>query len=110
LLKVKSVRKEDESGYERVCSNLALPCNGPCFFVATDWSIGLCPAGAMKGDCITILLGGNVPFLLRDTHATDKGDQHPELIGECYVEGKMHGEFIREQESKGLNAEHIVLV
>jgi hypothetical protein len=99
-----------ESVYERVLSNLAFPCNGPCFFVATDGSIGLCPAGARKGDYIAILLSGNVLFLLRDVHATDKGDQHFELIGECYVEGKMHGEFVREQESKNLNAEHIILV
>ena len=110
LLKMKSIRKEDKSGYERVLLKSAFPCNGPCFFVATDGSTGLCLAGARKGDRIAILLGGNVPFLLRDAHATDKGDQHFELIGECYVEGKMHGEFVREQESINLNAEHIILV
>ena len=86
----------------------ALPCNGPCFFVASDGSIGLCPAGARVGDWIAILLGGKVPFLLRESHA-DEGDRQFELIGECYVDGKMHGEFIRDQESKGLNPKYLVL-
>jgi hypothetical protein len=42
--------------------------------------------------------------------ATDEGDRHFELVGKCYVDGKMHGEFIQDQASKGLNAGYLVLV
>jgi hypothetical protein len=41
----------------------------------------------MKGDVIAVLLGGTVPFLLRE-------DGHNyRLIGDCYVHGIMDGEL-----------------
>lgn len=98
-------------GHGRVSSTVVFPCHGPCFFVASDGSVGLCPAAARAGDCIVIFLGGNVPFLLRevDTNGPEMSS-HFELIGECYVEGKMKGEFMRDRESDGLEAERLTLV
>jgi len=49
-----------------------------------------------------------VPFLLRETQV-DGGDQQFELVGECYVDGKMDDAFVREQEAKGISAEYFIL-
>jgi len=109
LMKPNPARKNHASDYERYESNMALPCHGSCFFVATDGSIGLSPSAAKEGDYIAILLGGITPFLLREV-GVDESKHYFEFVGECFVEGKMHGEFIREQESKGLRPEQLVLV
>ena len=46
----------------------------------------LAPADAREGDLICILLGCDYPVLLRQV------DGHHILVGEVYVDGKMHGE------------------
>ncbi|KAK0119427.1 hypothetical protein ONS95_010879 [Cadophora gregata] len=46
------------------------------------------PGEASPGDLVCVLLGCDVPMILRQ-----EGD-HFILIGECYVEGMMHGEMI----------------
>ncbi|KAF2727827.1 hypothetical protein EJ04DRAFT_450623 [Polyplosphaeria fusca] len=79
LINLNPTRNACGHGFEHVKSNEALPCHGPCFFVASDGSIGLCPAGAREGDHIAILLGGRVPYLLRKV-CTDKEDQHFEFV------------------------------
>jgi hypothetical protein len=71
-----------------------------------DWTLS---KWCQKGDCIAILFGGHVPFLLRVVPADEEG-HHYELIGECYVDGVMHGEFMRDQASRGVAPEHFVLV
>jgi hypothetical protein len=82
--------EEDAEDYELQQTNLALPCHGQCFFIATDGSLGLCPANAKVGDMIVVFHGGNVPFLLRNSDSNS--DRTYELIGECYVDGRMNGE------------------
>ncbi|KAK8253290.1 hypothetical protein IWZ00DRAFT_486730 [Phyllosticta capitalensis] len=81
------------------------PCLDPCFFVASNGMCGLCPWRAREGDVITLLQGGSVPYLLRpvkedDGETTSPSDKEDtvgtfELVGECYVDGIMHGEFWR---------------
>ncbi len=51
--------------------------------------MGLTPAYTMKGDRICILLGGDVPFVVRPVNSC-----HYELIGIAYIHGIMHGEVI----------------
>ncbi len=41
------------------------------------------------GDKVVVLLGGDVPFILRDEH---DGREPLRLIGESYVHGLMNGE------------------
>jgi hypothetical protein len=52
-------------------------------------SIGLAPFEAVVGDMICMLWGCSVPVILRDL-----GGKKCQLIGECYVHGIMHGEFL----------------
>ncbi|KAL1387573.1 heterokaryon incompatibility protein-domain-containing protein [Phyllosticta capitalensis] len=82
----------------------ALTCLDPCFFEAEGGRTGLCPWKARQGDVIALLHGAKVPYLLRRVERDD-GLGFPvdresagvfELVGECYVEGIMHGEFMEE--------------
>ena len=50
--------------------------------------IGLAPKHSQAGDIVTILLGGQVPFILR------KSNNKYVLIGEAYVHGIMDGEVL----------------
>jgi hypothetical protein len=49
--------------------------------------LGLAPANARQGDYVYILLGCNVPVILRLT-----GGGSFKVIGECYIQGLMDGE------------------
>ncbi|CAM1503623.1 Fc.00g012140.m01.CDS01 [Cosmosporella sp. VM-42] len=69
-------------------------CVSKCFFVASDGRFGLCPGTASEGDSIALLDGGKVPYLLRRVQdASRPEDDQFELVGECYVDGIMHGEY-----------------
>ncbi|KAK3395680.1 heterokaryon incompatibility protein-domain-containing protein [Sordaria brevicollis] len=68
---------------------------------------GLCPAGTREGDMIVILYGGNVPYLLRPAE-----DKRFHLVGECYLDGFMHGEAMEllHDDGSGVKEEVFVLV
>ena len=51
--------------------------------------IGLAPHGTREGDLIFVVMGAEVPFILRPY------DDGYELIGEAYVQGVMTGEAIQ---------------
>ena len=53
--------------------------------------LGVGPPILQKGDRVVILLGGSMPFAIRPTH-----QGRYRLIGEVYVLGIMHGEFMTE--------------
>lgn len=48
-----------------VCRNVDLACLGRKFFITRRGFKGLAPATAQKSDLVTVLFGGNVPFILR---------------------------------------------
>ena len=52
--------------------------------------IGLVPAKTQPGDCVWLLKGGNVPFVIRDESGTKR------LVGEAYIHGIMKGEAFDE--------------
>jgi hypothetical protein len=55
--------------------------------------VGLCPDSARKGDLVCIFLGGAVPFVVRPKNVSSMPDEvEYTLIGECFVNGAMHGE------------------
>lgn len=56
------------------------------FFVSGKEHIGLCPCGAALGDLICIVLGSEVPLVLRSS-----GSEYL-LVGGAYVHGIMDGE------------------
>ena len=58
-------------------------------FLSNGGHVGLAPARAESGDCICIILGSPVPYILR---ASTEGKFV--LIGEAYVHGIMDGEWL----------------
>lgn len=90
--------------FVRVEDGLALPCYTPCYFSCEnastkDVQVGLCPDGTRPGDVVVILHGGKVPYILRQKKSQDEEpDKDPargfEFVGECYLEGAMHGEIM----------------
>jgi len=94
---------------------LAFPCHGTVFFRNSVGNFGLCPPRTRAGDVVVVLFGGSVPFVLRKwkSSADGSGDEEGEsleLIGECYVQGWMHGAAIEEWERGERPVEGFVLV
>ena len=59
-----------------------------CFFFSPKEFIGIANGMPLHTDLLTVLLGGQVPFILRKV-----GDQYT-LVGEAYVHGFMDGRAI----------------
>jgi hypothetical protein len=68
--------------------------------------IGLGPHATRRGDIVVLLLGCNVPMLVRPV---DSRPQHYKLVGGCYLQGFMEGEAMRELDEGVLRLETIVL-
>jgi hypothetical protein len=67
------------------------------FFITEKGYVGLGPLDAQMGDEVFILQGGQVPFVLRRFEY--QGDLScRNLVGDCYVHGIMHGEFLGRNE------------
>lgn len=58
-------------------------------FISRDGYVGMCPMESEPGDVVCILLGAQVPYVLRKR---DDGDW--QLVGEAHVYGIMDGEFM----------------
>ncbi|KAE8444364.1 hypothetical protein EG329_000564 [Mollisiaceae sp. DMI_Dod_QoI] len=61
---------------------------GRRYFVTESMYMGLAPADSEPGDHVVVLLGGQVPFVLRPVTEGWK------FVGECYVHGIMDGEIM----------------
>jgi hypothetical protein len=67
------------------------------FFITEHGSFGLGPLSIQCNDIVVILFGGQAPFILRPTDVD--GEYH--FIGDCYVDGIMHGEHIEKLKAEG---------
>jgi hypothetical protein len=65
-------------------------CKGRKLAVLEKYYIALGPYQARKGDCICILHGSGVPWVLRPQ--TETGTY--EVVGQCFVDGLMYGEAV----------------
>jgi hypothetical protein len=61
-------------------------------FLSTQGYLGLSKEGFQVGDVVCIFLGGEVPFLLRESMPPNGG--RFQFISECYVQGVMDGEAL----------------
>jgi len=76
--------------------------------VVTDLGLlGMAPREARKGDAVCVLFGCNIPLALRPVHQ-EAGTF--EIIGECYVDGKMNGEVLKEISAGKLMARDFCLI
>lgn len=69
-------------------------------FSTSTGHIGIGPVGVEVGDIVCVLVDASVPFLIRrvQTGSLDGAprgqERNHELVGECYVQGIMDGEFM----------------
>ncbi|KAH7026365.1 heterokaryon incompatibility protein-domain-containing protein [Microdochium trichocladiopsis] len=61
---------------------------GRCFFITQSGMLGLGTGFMDSGDVVCVPLGCNTPVLLR----AEGGHGEYRLVGDCYVDGYMHGE------------------
>jgi hypothetical protein len=52
--------------------------------------MGIAPEGVQPGDKVVILMGGDMPFILRE----HKKGNPLQFIGESYIHGVMNGEVV----------------
>ena len=64
------------------------------FFITREGHMGLGPRNIEPGDVVCILVGAQVPFVLR---ASNDGYA---LLGECYCHGIMYGEAVRQADGR----------
>lgn len=77
-------------------------------FVTTERSLGFVPAMTQVGDRIAILIGCSVPVVIRPF----PGYEEPKwwLVGECYIDGLMEGEYMETARERRLSPELITLI
>ena len=69
------------------------------FFITQSGLLGLGPVDVAKGDEVFILLGGNMPFILRKKNLpldVSQASSLHTLVGDAYVHGIMDGEYADE--------------
>ncbi|OMP88004.1 Heterokaryon incompatibility protein 6, OR allele [Diplodia seriata] len=80
---------------DKMGSNMLTFSSSRVLFKTDNGLIGLGPDYLSEGDEVWDLVGGDVPFLLRqESSDSDHGaGRHYRLVGECYVHGIMSGEL-----------------
>lgn len=83
---------KDRDDYGYINTRIAQMVGGRKIFVSESAHCGLVPDHAEIGDCICVLLGCDVPVILRQV------EDHQIFIGESYVRGLMQGQAIEGRE------------
>ncbi|RTE85006.1 hypothetical protein BHE90_000382 [Fusarium euwallaceae] len=65
--------------------------------------IGLSNPGVKVGDIVCILLGGKMPFILRQKEASEEGEDFYEYVTHAYVHGIMDGQAMEDRELEWIN-------
>ncbi|KAH6675372.1 heterokaryon incompatibility protein-domain-containing protein [Plectosphaerella plurivora] len=68
-------------------THLLASCKGRAFFTTKEGYVGIGPRTMRPGDTVDVLLGCDVPLILRE-----RLDSKTEIIGDSYVHGLMSGE------------------
>lgn len=71
---------------------------GRSFFSTDDGRIGLAPVSSRPDDIICIFPETRTPFILRKH---DKHDGSYAVLGDAYIDGIMHGEFLEGKDLQG---------
>ena len=96
LVKMAVLEEEARGGNGKRFAEVAgNACHGRCFFVTKAGFFGIGPGIMEEGDPVVILLGADVPFVIREMEKCGGGEGGYALIGECYVHGLMTGDAIR---------------
>ena len=78
-----------------VLQRLIYQCRGKALFTTDDHRFGKGLASIEVDDSVTVLYGGDWPFVLR------RVENHFRLVGHCFIEGIMDGEAMEEYDRLG---------
>lgn len=96
LLAMAVLEKEAKGGIgERYAKVAGSACHGRSFFTTKAGLFGIGPGIVEPEDSVVILLGADVPFIIREKEKCGDNFGGYALIGECYVRGLMTGDVIR---------------
>ena len=96
LLRMLELEKEGNGGKgERYAEAAGSACHGRCFFITKSGFFGIGPSILQEEDTIVVLLGADVPFIIREKEKCGYRSEGHALVGECYVRGLMTGDTIR---------------
>lgn len=88
-------------------------CHGRKFFITQEGFFGIGPASLENGDAVHVLLGADVPFVLRQKNMcgrrVDDGSYSWSLLGECYVHGLMTGQAVRYMAKRSEELDDVIL-
>ncbi|MCJ1378232.1 hypothetical protein MMC17_001329 [Xylographa soralifera] len=74
------------------------------FFITQAGYIGLAPEAAKENDVVCVVLGGEVPHVIRP-----KKNGHYLFVGECYVHGLMDGQALQGYDEGNCETQEIIL-
>lgn len=103
---------EDKMRWQRYRDSAALVCHKRKFFFTKKGFFGLGPGALRPDDFVALLLGADVPFVVREVLDDEEEnaevrmrenkpvpmDRKFQLIGECYVDGLMQGQATKGRE------------
>jgi hypothetical protein len=81
-----------------------------CLLATERGYIGIGPSWAEVGDKISIMSGGSVPLLIRESGTDEDGELLHKLVGECYVHGIMNGEAVEMARTERLQSQEFVVM
>ena len=81
--------------FQGYCLTLQKTLRDRNFFITEKGYVGIAPAMVRKGDVVVLIAGLPVPLILRPLPHLPPGLVMYYLLGDCYVDGIMHGEFFR---------------
>ncbi|KAF2118230.1 heterokaryon incompatibility protein-domain-containing protein [Lophiotrema nucula] len=91
-----SVVENSDANYHTLYSAVSV---GRIFFITKKGYIGWAPETSAKGDCVVLMPGGSVPYVLRAQGGrTRRSGVVATFLGDAYVHGLMHGEVYDEAE------------
>jgi hypothetical protein len=91
--KTSSSMTEDSTKTQKYVQEVAKRAPGKNLFSCNSQYLGLGPKHMREGDSLVLIVGAEVPYILRD-----KKNGSFRLIGEAYVHGIMYGEFMHRDE------------
>jgi hypothetical protein len=80
---------------DRFLDAVVTACQERQVFMTSSGHPGVGPGATITGDCLCVLYGANVPFILR------RQGRRYAFVGECYVYDLMHGEAVNELSRPG---------
>jgi hypothetical protein len=98
--------QEGTEALEVLCKALDSGTGGRRLIISEEKQIGAGPEKTQKGDMIYVLMGCNVPVILRKTERPTEF----EFVGECYLHGFMDGEALTIRDGDKVTAHEVKLV